>query len=257
MPRIARKKFETLYFHIIVQGINKEYIFDTEKNIKKYKDLMRKHTKDTETKVLAYCIMSNHAHILVYTKNKEEMGKIMQKINTSYAKYYNKTKDRVGIVFKNRYFTQPILDQRQLYNCLVYIHRNPVKAGMVERPGDYKYSSYNEWIRENDIISKQSSMLIFGTEKIGLESFKQIHLRYNDSKDIAEISEIIDYKDIIDEYQKKERLEYALINTKLLGSLIKDLKEKSNLSIRQISEILKINRPKITKILKDIDNNDR
>ena len=254
MPRIARNNLETLYFHIIVQGINKEYIFDTETNIKKYKDLMRKYTKDAETQVLAYCIMSNHAHILVYTKNKEEMGKIMQKINTSYAKYYNKTKDRVGIVFKNRYFTQPILDQKQLYNCLVYIHRNPVKAEMVEKIEDYKYSSYNEWIKENDIISKQSSMLIFRTEKIGLETFKQIYLRNNNPKDIAEISEIIDYKDIIDEYRKKEKLEYILINTKLLSCLIKDLKEKANLSIRQISEILKINRPKITKILKDIEN---
>lgn len=254
MPRTARNNLETLYFHIIVQGINKEYIFDTETNIKKYKDLMRKYTKDAETQVLAYCIMSNHAHILVYTKNKEEMGKIMQKINTSYAKYYNKTKDRVGIVFKNRYFTQPILSQKQLYNCLVYIHRNPVKAEMVEKIEDYKYSSYNEWIKEKDIISKQSSMLIFRTEKIGLETFKQIHLRNNDPKDIAEILEIIDYKDIIDEYRKKEKLEYILINTKLLSCLIKDLKEKANLSIRQISEILKINRPKITKILKDIEN---
>ena len=254
MPRIARNSLDTLYFHIIVQGINKEYIFDTEKNMQKYKDLMRKHTKETETQVLAYCIMSNHAHILVYTKDREEMGKIMQKINTSYAKYYNKTKDRVGIVFKNRYFTQPILDQKQLYNCLVYIHRNPIKAEMVEKLEDYEYSSYNEWIKENDIISKQSSMLIFGTEKIGLETFKQMHLRNNNPKDIAEISEIIDYKDIIDEYRKKEKLEYILINTKLLSCLIKDLKEKSNLSIRQISEILKINRPKITKILKDIEN---
>lgn len=253
MPRMARKNFENLYFHIIVQGINKEYIFDDKSYVEKYKKLIKYNTQNSVMQVLSYCIMSNHAHLLVYAPDKSEMGKIMQKINTSYAKYYNKIKDRTGIVFKNRYYTQPIIDRKQLINCLIYIHNNPVNAKIIKQVQDYQYSSYNEWINEKDIISNQCTDLVFGNQKIEANIFKEIHLcNLKKIKDIEEVTELLDYKEILKEYLKNERIEYILMNEKILANLVKDLNEKSGISIRKISEILKVNRPKIMKLLKKL-----
>lgn len=90
MPRLARMYIESQYLHIIVQGINKEYIFKGIEAKERYKATLKKNLLDTKVKVLAYCIMDNHVHILLYSEKIEEITKLMQKTNTSYAKWYNK-----------------------------------------------------------------------------------------------------------------------------------------------------------------------
>lgn len=254
MPRIAREDFTTLYFHIMVQGINKEFIFEKEKFKEKYKRLLSENLRESKVKLLSYCIMDNHVHMLSYTKNPKEMSKLMQKINTSYAIYYNKVNNRVGVVFRNRFTTQPINSRRQLYNCLIYIHNNPVKAGIVKNPNDYKYSSYGEWITGKQIIDEQCAQLVYNEELKDIKKFKEMHLR-NEISDIDDIEEYIDYKKIIEKYKIKEddTLEKIVKREDYLNDIVRELRQKSNMSIRRISEILNINRPKVTKILKEVE----
>lgn len=147
MARVPRKCCDTSFFHVIVQGLNKEYIYEDERYIKQYLKLLHKYKRDTSIEILAYCIMNNHAHLLLYTEKIEEMSKFMQKVNTEYAKYYNYMNNgRVGYVFRDRYISEEIKDERYLIKCINYIHKNPVKANMVEKCKDYKYSSYKEYI---------------------------------------------------------------------------------------------------------------
>ena len=189
----------------------------------------------------------------MYVEDIQEMSKIMQKINTSFAKFYNLKKNRVGFVFRNRFFTQQILSRQQLYNCLVYIHNNPVKAGIVKYAKDYKYSSYCEWINEEKIIDKMSAKLVYGKEKQDIGEFKKMHFN-NEILDIDDIVENIDYNEIIAKYEKDNEsiLEEIIKNEEKLKDIVCELRKYSNLSIRQISNILKINRPKITKIIKKL-----
>ena len=190
----------------------------------------------------------------MYVEDIQEMSKIMQKINTSFAKFYNFKKNRVGFVFRNRFFTQQILSRQQLYNCLVYIHNNPVKAGIVKYAKDYKYSSYCEWINEEKIIDKMSAKLVYGKEKQDIGEFKKMHFN-NEILDIDDIVENIDYNEIIAKYEKDNEsiLEEIIKNEEKLKDIVCELRKYSNLSIRQISNILKINRPKITKIIKKLE----
>ena len=86
----------------MVQGINKEYIFSTIEMKEKYKKLLKENIQKSNVKLLSYCIMSNHAHMLMYVQNSQEMSKLMQKINTSFAKFYNrKSKYFISSIGKN------------------------------------------------------------------------------------------------------------------------------------------------------------
>ena len=78
----------------------------------------------------------------------------MHKVNTLYAIYFNKKYNRVGYVFRDRYKSQAIYSEKQLYTCINYIHYNPVKAGICKIASEYEYSSYNEYI---DIFNEKSN----------------------------------------------------------------------------------------------------
>ena len=144
MPRFPLNYIKTPFFHIITQGINKSYIFEKPEDIKYYIKIMYSLSKEQKIKIVGYCIMSNHAHMLIQTENLQALSKYMQRLNTKYGKYYNKKYTRVGYVFRDRYKAEGIYNERYLYNCLKYIYDNPVKAGMCEKAEDYPYSNYKK-----------------------------------------------------------------------------------------------------------------
>ena len=162
IPRIARKNLNTPFLHVMVQGVNKEYVFNTKEYMKKYLEIIKECREKYDFEILAYCIMNNHAHFLVYTENINDFGKFMHKVNLLYAQMYNKKENRCGVVFRNRYKTEPIYDRKYLINCIKYIHNNPVKAKMVEKCEDYEYSSYNEYINNMEITKSKILNEIFG-----------------------------------------------------------------------------------------------
>ena len=186
MPRVSRTSINSKYIHVITQGIKKEYIFKNDKYKKEYTKLLNDILNEYEnTKLLAYCIMDNHAHLLIYTDKIEELSKIMSRVNTSYGIFYNKHRMRVGYVFRNRYYTQEIADKEHLFNTLAYIHKNPVKAGMVKNENQYKFSSYKNYIQKN--VNIEDIKLIFGTEDY-LKQFKFIHKNFS-SENIVDVKE--------------------------------------------------------------------
>lgn len=175
MARVARKDLESNYLHITIQGINKEYIFQDNNLKDAYLNILKKNLKETEISILAYCIMDNHAHFLVHCENIKEVSKFMQKNNTSFAILYNKLNNRVGYVFRNRYSTQMILSEVQLFTCLAYIHNNPVKAHIVDNPKKYLYSSYLQYLNPKELITEKSIKLVFGSSENYIDIFNKIH----------------------------------------------------------------------------------
>ena len=141
MSRTTRNNMkDSSFFHIMTQGINKEKIFNTKENKEKYLKLIYKNNEGIE--IIAYCIMSNHAHILVKIDSIDNMQQWMKKVNTGYAMYYNRRNDRVGYVFRDRYKSQVIRNEKHLYTCIDYIHENPVKAHICGKKEEYDFSSY-------------------------------------------------------------------------------------------------------------------
>ena len=142
MPRIPRMYLNTEYFHVITQGINKSYIFDSPIDIKYYIKNMYDIKDKYNIEIIAYCIMNNHAHILIKSAVINNLSNYMHDLNTRYGCYYNKKYKRVGYVFRDRYKAEGIYTENHLYSCIKYIYDNPVKAGICNKPEEYLYSNY-------------------------------------------------------------------------------------------------------------------
>lgn len=254
MPRVSRTSINSKYIHVITQGIKKEYIFKNDKYKQEYIKLLNNMLNEYEnTKLLAYCIMDNHAHLLIYTDKIEELSKIMSRVNTSYGIFYNKHRMRVGYVFRNRYYTQEIADKEHLFNTLAYIHKNPVKAGMVKNENQYKFSSYKNYIQKN--VNIEDIKLIFGTEDY-LKQFKFIHKNFS-SENIVDVKEEQEkaeekMKKIIIRFcnENNWELDYIKKNNYLLLLLINNIKNNCDVTNKVITEYLKIGKNRISNILK-------
>lgn len=255
MPRRARKNLGSNYVHLIIQGINREYIFQKKEWKEEYIKILKDKIKNTDIEILAYCIMDNHAHFLMYCEKLEEISNLMGKANTTYAMRYNKINKRKGFVFRDRFFTQPILDEIQLYNCLVYIHKKPIKAGICSEMQDYNYSSYNEYIKEKRLITDNSIKLLFGSKYKYIEQFNTVH---NELKEIEDIKDIIECGDNIEELLKKyeNKIKGNLIEHEAeFGKLLLEMRHRFGLSLREMSNIFKMNKDKLNKYIhKIIDN---
>lgn len=247
MPRIARRDLNTCFYHAIVQGMKKEFIFNTPIQIEKYKEIIVEKLKDSNIIILAYCIMNNHAHFLIYSEKSEYLSKFMQKLNSTYSNYYNKTNNRVGYVFRNRFYSQGINDNKQLFNCLRYIHNNPVKAKIVDVPEKYEFSSYNSYI--NGTVSKKNIEILFESTHNYINLFKKIHNN-------VEIDNFQDYVEDVDYNRQLRKISNMnigeiIMNKNELNETVKDLIENEKVPINKVCEIFKMSRYKIKKILEN------
>lgn len=255
MPRIARKHIETKYIHIMAQGINKEYIFNERNEMEKYFSIIVENEKDSNIRIVAYCIMNNHAHFLINTEDINEVSKFMKKVNTKYAMYYNKKHNRYGYVFRNRYRSEEILTQRHLFTCINYIHNNPVKAGMCRRKCDYKYSSYNDYANKSNFITSQ--LIEECLNKNGI-SYDEILKETKDDCKFIEYEEIDDdmkevqIKKIVDKYKKEKNvnIEEIRADKTMLKELCTVLYIDYNVKQNKIGEILGVNAVKVNRMLK-------
>lgn len=249
MPRTSRKYLKSYYKHVMVQGIEKQYIFGEEKYINRYKEIILDKLKESPVTILAYCIMHNHSHILIYSETPEEISKFMQKVNTAYAMYYNKINNRVGYVFRNRFKSQEIFDQGQLYTCLRYIHNNPVKANITKTMQEYKHSSYNEFLTgKHQIINDKSIEILFGKSDNFKEKFELVHNRTI----VILNEEFLDINSFVKQFEKKYKIKIKDLknNRGLLKVAIKEMKEKTNAKVLKIADNLGVAKSTVSKYLK-------
>lgn len=250
MPRVARNQIETSFFHNMTQGINKEYIFEENRCKKKYMELLQKESNKFNINLIVFTIMDNHAHILLYTEDIKNMSLFMKSINEQFAMYYNYINERVGIVFRNRYKSQPILSERQLMNCIRYIFNNPVRANLVLNPEEYSYSNFQDF-KEKE---KSNNILDEIYQKINHSiQFPEV----NDEKLIAEANFLdtsedkkIFIKELIRNYEKQHDIIIAK-DVEEIKKLVQYIRKKTNISYKILTDILNISKATITRYQKD------
>ena len=149
MPRKPRQRSQTDCYHVMVRGLNKLAVFNDKRGKTRILNLIRENCKEYNVKIYAYCMMSNHFHLLLQAELKE-LSAFMAKILASYAHYYNYRHQRIGYVFQDRYKSQCVETEDYFWSCVRYIHLNPVKAGLCKNIDDYNHSSINEYYQTRE-----------------------------------------------------------------------------------------------------------
>jgi len=209
MARPYRLQGEGYLYHITSRGDDRKRVYISEYDYEKFLEYLLKAKEKYGFYVYAYCLMSNHYHLLIETKL-PNLSRIMQYINTSYSVYYNRKRNRSGHVFQGRFKSIIVEGDSYFLELTRYIHLNPVRAGISETPEGYKWSSFNEYItkKRKTIIDKKEILKYY---KIDPSKYKQFVLDGIDEK-----------TDIFDKVYGG----FVLGRVKFIKDTIKDLKHQ-------------------------------
>ena len=128
-------------YHVTHRGNNKQSIFWEDEDRFKYLRLAKKYSDKWECTILAYSLMPNHVHLLIKPYKDYSLAKAMQGISLCYTQRINRKYQRTGRLWECRYYSSIIDKDSYLWNVIRYIEQNSVRAGLVEKPDDYKWSS--------------------------------------------------------------------------------------------------------------------
>ena len=174
MPRHARRKSESGVYHIMLRGINKQVIFEDEEDNFKFLETLKKYKAISGYKIFAYCLMSNHVHLLLKVE-KEDIDLIIKRIASSYVYWYNWKYKRNGHLFQDRFKSEPVENDSYFLTVVRYIHQNPLKAGVCKSIDGYNFSSYNEYVKKADLVDTDFCLGI-----IDKEQFLDFNNEYNE-----------------------------------------------------------------------------
>ena len=141
MTRPLRVEYAGAYYHVLNRGNAGEEVLGQDRDKEKFLCYVEDASARYSLVIHTYCIMSNHYHLIVETPA-ANLSAAIQWLNISYAAWYNKKHDRRGHIFQGRFKSYLIDADEYLSTVSRYIHLNPVRARMVERPGQYPWSSY-------------------------------------------------------------------------------------------------------------------
>ena len=141
MARSARLYFPGGIFHIISRCLNRDYLLEGDAERERYRGMLELANRRSDARVLAWCIMSNHVH-LVLRAGDEALSGFMRRVNTGYAQWKNRCDGRLGPVFAERYKAILVEKDEYLLELVRYVHLNPVRAGVVAHPDGETWSSH-------------------------------------------------------------------------------------------------------------------
>ncbi len=155
MARLPRLFLPGQPIHAIQRGNNREPIFAAEEDYRFYLECLGKAATEHGLAIHAYVLMTNHVHLLATPDSEDSLSKTMQSVGRRYVQYFNHAYQRSGTLWEGRYKSTLIQGSRYLLTCMRYIELNPVRADMVEHPGDYPWSSYraNAQGEENALLT--------------------------------------------------------------------------------------------------------
>jgi putative transposase len=144
MPRVARTDFGGTCYHVLNRGNERQTIFHDDTEYESFLQLLERARQRQDMRVLAYCLMSNHFHLCLWPKADRDLGRFMQWLTTAHVAMYRKSRPGAGHVWQGRFKSSPTQDDGHLLVVMRYILRNPVRAGLVASPGEWRWSSARE-----------------------------------------------------------------------------------------------------------------
>lgn len=167
MSRMKRAISGSGIYHVISRGNGKQYIFHDDQDYSVFKKYLSSAMKSYRVELLSYCLMGNHLHLLVHTDDIGELSGAMHYSLGKYAGYYNAKYERIGSLFASRFKSIPVITGEYFFCVVKYIHNNPVKAELVDKMKEYKWSSYSEILeRSTKSLVDYSALLAYYGEDL-------------------------------------------------------------------------------------------
>ena len=268
LPRQAREKGEFSTYHIIQRGNDRKEIFLSDYDKSRFIETLIKMKNKYNFIIYAYCLMDNHVHLLI-NDNGNDISKIMKSINVSYVLYFNRKYKRCGHLFQNRFRSELITDDIHLLEVSKYIHNNPVKASIVQRPEAYRWSSYGSYMRNvtSEFTDIGKVLDIFSNTR--RKAIKEYRNYVNKTESILEIMDIEDHHRSIKEntvfidsishakktlaYMLEDRnlsMEDCISNKTIRNEMIRYLRKNSNLTLKEMGQVFGgISESRVSRIL--------
>src|SRR5690606_6467080 len=145
-PRIARLELPGVPMHVIQRGVNRCAVFHDDLDRLHYRKLLRIACGEAAVAIHAYVLMGNHVHLLLSANVAGSISRAMRRIGQAYAQNFNLQHNRTGTLWQGRYKSSLVQSERYLLNVMRYIELNPVRAGLVSRAENYRWSSVHKYL---------------------------------------------------------------------------------------------------------------
>ena len=195
MSRTGRLVLPDYPHHVVHRGHNRQGVFRGRPDYERYLSVLREFRQRYAVKLYAYCLMTNHVHLLLAPASATGIAQLMKRVAGRYTRYYNRSTGRSGTLWEGRFKSNLVQREGYFLACQRYIELNPVRARMVERPGDYRWSSYraNAELQPSQLITPHEEYLALGSSpperaanyrelfrhQIDPEALKEIRLAVN------------------------------------------------------------------------------
>ena len=142
LPRLALPGFP---HHVIQRGNNRQPTFHHTGDYQTFLALLHEYAEQEQVDIHAYVLMGNHFHLLATPQVEQGLSRMMQAVGRRYVQTFNRIHQRTGTLWEGRFKATVVQTERYLLACMVYVDLNPVRAGLVAQPGDYRWSSFGHY----------------------------------------------------------------------------------------------------------------
>ncbi|MDZ7828278.1 MAG: transposase [Halofilum sp. (in: g-proteobacteria)] len=175
--------------HLIQRGNNRQPCFGATEDFAAYAHWLREASERFEVSVHAWVFMTNHVHLLATPERPDGISRMMQHLGRLYVRYFNHQYGRSGTLWEGRFKSCLVQDSEYLLHCYRYIELNPVRAGMVSDPADYRWSSYrvNALGVPSGLCTPHPEYLALGNDSDRLAAYRRLFRADLDEEPIADI----------------------------------------------------------------------
>jgi len=196
--------------HVIQRGNNRDVIFVADEDYRFYLEKLAAACLRFECELHAYVLMTNHVHLLMTPLTLQSISKVMQSLGRYYVQYFNDQYKRTGTLWEGRYKSTLLDSETYLLTCYRYIEMNPVRAGIVDHPSDYPWSSYacNAAGKANPVISPHALYLQLGdSDDARQENYRALFDAQLETRELDEIRNATNKSWLLGSDRFKERIE--------------------------------------------------
>ncbi len=220
MPRKPRFNLVGIPQHIIQRGNNREPCFYAREDYRRYLNDLHESSKKFGCRIHAYVLMTNHVHLLVTPMANHGVSQMMQALGRRYVYYINKTYKRTGTLWEGRYKSSLIDSDSYLLTCMRYIELNPIRAAMVDHPGEYEWSSYgaNAQGDKDSLLESHPLYTALGDTTVKRqEAYRELFRYHIDDELMHEIRESLNHELVLGRSYFKDRIEEIIKRQVRLG----------------------------------------